>query len=103
MSVAVNADGAEVDLLRQKMNTWHCLWLGQWHAKVRDEENALKELPTRLITIHFQLSALIVLMICHVLVGLKQKATWMNKEGIDGGGIGVISASELPQKCSSFT
>lgn len=55
-----------------------------------------EELPTRLITIHFQLSALIVLMICHVLVGLKQNATWLNKEGIDGSGIGVIMPVNCP-------
>ncbi len=56
------------------MNTWHCLELGQWHARYRDEEKRIEEeVPTGLITVHFQLSALIAVMICHPLLGLKRE------------------------------
>lgn len=66
-------------------------------------EGTEEEVPTGLITIHFQLSALIVEMICHVLVGLKQKARWLNKEGIDCTGHHGSNCQETSHNCRWFT
>lgn len=66
-------------------------------------EGTEEEVPTGLITIHFQLSALIVEMICHVLVGLKQKARWLNKEGIDCTGHHGSNCQETFHNCRWFT
>lgn len=62
-----------------------------------------EEVPTGLITIHFQLSALIATMICHPLVGLKQEAWWLNKEGIDCAGHHDNNCQEIACKCRWFT